>query len=140
METNKEVSKTKITIMVLCSLLITFFLTKLTLFLITNGHIPETHLLIPIQDTIHHIHHYLPGIVLLSLFGFIALIVNKPLYKYLAAICYGIGMALTWDEAIMWIKLSPAYSLEASIIFVNGIAIILVFCLLIFVRKEKNTH
>lgn len=54
-----------------------------------------------------HIHHFSYGIIILSLVGFYSLALNtegKKLYK--TAFLFGIGLALTYDEFGMWLRLT----------------------------------
>ena len=54
-----------------------------------------------------HIHHFSYGIIILTLVGFYSLAMNphgKKLFR--TAFVFGIGLALTYDEFGMWLKLT----------------------------------
>jgi len=71
-----------------------------------------------------HIHHFVWGIFILLLVGFIALTVNQSRWHPLLAIGYGIGAALVLDEFALWLNLEDVYwakegrsSLDVVIVF-----------------------
>jgi hypothetical protein len=51
-----------------------------------------------------HIHHYVYGIFILAIAGYLALIVQRPGARLPIALFYGLGLALTFDEFGMWIN------------------------------------
>ena len=54
-----------------------------------------------------HVHHFSYGIILLTILGFYSLAFNphgKRLYK--TSFLFGVGLALTYDEFGMWLKLT----------------------------------
>lgn len=56
-----------------------------------------------------HIHHFIWGIIIISICGFISLVnVSRSLHRSLA-VFYGIGLGLTFDEFAIWIKLDTNY-------------------------------
>jgi hypothetical protein len=56
-----------------------------------------------------HIHHYNYGIVILSLAGFFSLTVPGRRHRWTAAILYGVGLGLIFDEFAMWLRLEDDY-------------------------------
>lgn len=76
----------------------TYVFVRILLFLFPN--------LATIFDEIH-IHHFSYGIIILSLVGFYSLVMNphgRKLFK--TAFVFGIGLAMTYDEFGMWLKLT----------------------------------
>ncbi|HEX8523840.1 MAG TPA: hypothetical protein VF669_16410 [Tepidisphaeraceae bacterium] len=73
-----------------------------------------------------HVHHLNYGIILLSLTGG-ALLFRRPGERHptFLAVCYGVGLALTFDEFGMWLHLGGAYWQRASFDAVIVIAAIL---------------
>jgi hypothetical protein len=49
-----------------------------------------------------HIHHYVYGIFLLTIAGYLALIFKGPRSTIWIALLYGLGVGLTFDEFGMW--------------------------------------
>jgi len=71
-----------------------------------------------------HIHHFVWGIFLLLLAGFVALTVNQARWHPLLAIVYGVAAALVLDEFALWLNLQDVYwakqgrsSLDVVIVF-----------------------
>ena len=101
----------------------TFFLTfiaaRVLVFLIMSRRVPDLYL--HIGGT--HVHHLNYGIFLLCGVG-AYLLFGQPKGRRLraAAIGYGIGLALTFDEFGMWIHLGGSYWQRASF---DGVAVII---------------
>lgn len=110
---------------VLVAFLVTFMLARIIVFLIMSRTSPDLYL--HLGGT--HVHHLNYGIFLLSAVGGY-LLLRRPTGKSLerAAIFYGIGMALTFDEFGMWIRLGGSYwhraSWDAIIVLATGFALI----------------
>jgi hypothetical protein len=71
-----------------------------------------------------HIHHFVWGIFVVLLAGFLALTVNQARWHPLLAIGYGIGAALVLDEFALWLNLQDVYwakqgrsSLDVVVVF-----------------------
>jgi hypothetical protein len=96
---------------VFVSFLVTFVLARIAVFLIMSRSIPDLYL----QLGGTHIHHLNYGIFLLAGVGGY-LLLCRPSGRSLnaAAVIYGIGMALTFDEFGMWIHLGGGYWQRAS--------------------------
>jgi hypothetical protein len=96
---------------VFVSFLVTFVLARIAVFLIMSRSIPDLYL----QLGGTHIHHLNYGIFLLAGVGGY-LLLCRPSGRSLnaAAVIYGIGMALTFDEFGMWIHLGGSYWQRAS--------------------------
>ena len=59
---------------------------------------------ITIADT--HIHHFVWGISVLAISGYLALIFGGPRAKFLISLLYGFGLGLAFDEFAFWLKLT----------------------------------
>ena len=56
-----------------------------------------------------HLHHMVPGIILLLITGYLANAVQARAAQNTVAILFGIGAALTLDEFALWIHLKDVY-------------------------------
>lgn len=91
--------------------LLTFMLARIVVFLIMSRRIPDLYLYL--GGT--HVHHLNYGIFLLAGVGAF-LLFGKPAGGRLqvAAAAYAVGMALTFDEFGMWVRLGGSYWQRAS--------------------------
>jgi hypothetical protein len=105
-------AKTQLARTIFFAFLLTFLLARIVVFLIMSRRIPD--LFLYIGGT--HIHHLNYGIFLLAGVGGFLLFI-KPEGRSLsgAAAVYGIGMALTFDEFGMWVRLGGGYWQRASL-------------------------
>jgi hypothetical protein len=97
---------------VLVAFLITFICTRMLVFLIMAHRIPDLYLYI--GET--HVHHLNYGILLIAAVCAYLLFVQPKDNRTIkiAAIGYGIGLALTFDEFGMWLHLGGSYWQRAS--------------------------
>ncbi len=51
-----------------------------------------------------HIHHYVFGIFILTIAGYLALVFKGPRATFGIALLYGLGVGLTYDEFGIWIN------------------------------------
>jgi hypothetical protein len=105
--------------MILFSFLLTFMAARVVVFLIMARKIPDLYLHLGGS----HIHHLNYGIFLLAGVGGY-LLFRDPAGRALkiAAVVYGIGMALTFDEFGMWVRLGGNYWQRASVDAVGVLA------------------
>jgi hypothetical protein len=61
-----------------------------------------------------HIHHLTYGIFLLAIAGFLSQNLENPKWKTKLAILYGTGLALSFDEFGMWLRLQDSYWVRQS--------------------------
>jgi hypothetical protein len=96
----------------LVSFLLTFITVRVIVFLIMSRRIPDFYLHLGGS----HIHHLNYGIFLLAGVG-AYLLFQRPSGRGAenAAVLYGIGMALTFDEFGMWVRLGGGYWQRASL-------------------------
>src|SRR5437762_5307589 len=90
--------------LVLLSLLLTFIVSRLITILVMLNRMPDIYL--HVRDT--HVHHLNYGIFLLAGVGAYLLFSPGPAAPA-AAVMYGIGLALTFDEFGMWLHLNGDY-------------------------------
>src|SRR5437899_165307 len=97
--------------LVLLSLLLTFTAARLVSILMTLHRMPDIYL--HVRDT--HIHHLNYGIFLLAGVGaYLLFSPGPPAALPAAAVIYGIGLGLTFDEFGMWLHLNGDYWQRAS--------------------------
>lgn len=61
-----------------------------------------------------HVHHLTYGIIILSVFGILALNIKQKIAKSPLAMLYGVGLALAFDEFGMWLHLEDDYWIRHS--------------------------
>jgi hypothetical protein len=107
---------------ILLAFLFTFIAARVLVFLIMARAIPNLYL--HLRGI--HVHHLNVGIVLLAMVG-AWLLLRQPTGRALrwAAIAYGVGLALTFDEFGMWLHLGGSYWQRASFDAVVVIAAVL---------------
>ena len=96
----------------LFAFVLTFILSRVVVFLIMSRSIPNLFLFL--RGT--HVHHLNYGIFLLAAVGGYALFLRPTgRAEELAALAYGIALALTFDEFGMWLHLGGSYWQRASV-------------------------
>ena len=110
--------------LVLLSLLVTFVLLRLVNVLVMLHRMPDLYL--HVRDT--HVHHLNYGIFLLAGVGAYLLFKPDPsAVPPTAAVIYGIGLGLTFDEFGMWLHLNGDYwqraSFDAVIVLAVGLGL-----------------
>jgi hypothetical protein len=106
----------------LLSFILTFVIARTVVFLIMAQLIPNCYLFL--QGT--HVHHLNYGIFLLAIVGAYTLLC-RPVggAANLAALAYGFGLALAFDEFGMWLHLGGSYWQRASVDAVIVVAALL---------------
>lgn len=107
---------------ILFAFLLTFIAARVLVFLIMSHRIPDLYL--HVRGT--HVHHLNYGIFLLSALGGY-LLFKRPSGRALtgAGVLYGVGLALTFDEFGMWVRLGGAYWQRASLDAIGVLAALL---------------
>ena len=76
----------------------------------------------PFRNTLvggRHIHHFIPGIALAFLSGGASILIRKDALDPLLAVPFGIGAAMTLDEAALLVELEDVYWSEEGILSVQ---------------------
>jgi hypothetical protein len=121
----RETASDRLARRALFGFLMTFLLSRMMVFLIMSGSIPNLFLFL--QGT--HVHHLNYGIFLLASVGGYALF-RHPHGRAAdrAALLYGVALGLTFDEFGMWLHLGGSYwqrtSVDAVIVVAAVIALI----------------
>jgi len=124
--------------MVLYTFIVTFILARAAVLLIMTKHVPSLYL--HMGQT--HIHHLNYGIFLLTIVGAF-LLFRQPQGRALrlAAVVYGVGLALTFDEFGMWVHLGGPYWQRASFDAVVVIAALLgLYCAAPAIREFRKRN
>ncbi len=61
-----------------------------------------------------HIHHLTYGIFILAIAGYFAQLTQNPKLRIPLALLYGVGLALSFDEFGMWLRLEDDYWIRTS--------------------------
>ena len=56
-----------------------------------------------------HLHHLVPGIILVMVSGYVAIALDPGVPREPMAVMFGIGLALTLDEFALWLHLEDVY-------------------------------
>jgi hypothetical protein len=131
-----EDSKRLSQILVLVSFLITFGLIRAITYLQKLGLLSNP----GIRATLH-IHHLVPGIILLLISGYVGLSFWAS-YKirHFMAILFGIGAALVIDEFALWLYLKDVYWEKQGRASVDAIIYVVIILTIIFVISEVHDH
>jgi hypothetical protein len=78
-----------------------------------------------------HLHHLVPGIILVLISGYFAAALHLRLTRTLDAIVFGIGAALTLDEFALWLNLEDVYWTKQGRSSVDAVIIVAVLALLV---------
>lgn len=93
--------------------LVTFIISRLTVYLVLGKWLPDFFLTIKGV----HIHHFTYGVFILVIVGLYMILrrpeFETPIFKICTAL-YGIGLGLTFDEFGMWVRLEDQYWVRQS--------------------------
>lgn len=88
-----------------------------------------------------HIHHLVPGIILLLFSGYIGIAFhNRFKLRNLMAILFGIGAALTIDEFALWLYLDDVYWEKEGRYSIDAIIIFMLILTITFILGEAYDH
>ncbi len=80
-----------------------------------------------------HLHHLVWGISLMTIAGFLAFALAPPSdpWYQIAAIAFGIGAGLTFDEFALWVHLQDVYWSEQGRVSLDAVVMVSTFMLLV---------
>ena len=127
-------SKREAQILILISFLITFAIVRTVTHLQKFGILPN-------QNGILHIHHLVPGILLLLISGYVGLSFwASDKIRHFMAIIFGIGAALTIDEFALWLYLRDVYWERQGRDSIDAMIYVIIIFSIIFVISEVHDH
>ncbi len=127
-------SKREAQILILISFLITFAIVRTVTHLQKFGILPN-------QNGILHIHHLVPGILLLLISGYVGLSFwASDKIRHFMAILFGIGAALTIDEFALWLYLRDVYWERQGRDSIDAMIYVIIIFSIIFVISEVHDH
>lgn len=98
---------------ILFSFLVTFMIARFIVYMVLGHWLPNFFL--TVRGV--HIHHFTYGVFILALIGLYLILrrpeVNSRRFEFVT-ILYGVGLALTFDEFGMWIRLQDGYWVRQS--------------------------
>ena len=121
--------------LILISFLFTFAIVR------TITHLQKLNILPNQKSDILHIHHLVPGIILLILSGYIGISfwsVHK--LRALMAVLFGIGAALTIDEFALWFYLRDVYWAKQGRDSVDAVIFVLLIIGIMLLISEVHDH
>lgn len=122
----------KLIALIIFAFLVTFIIARLFVYLVLGHLMPNFFLTIKGV----HVHHFTYGVFILALVG-LYLILKRPelgsnAFKW-TSLFYGVGLALTFDEFGMWIRLEDDYWVRQSYD-----AVIIIILLLLNIAYYKS--
>lgn len=123
-------------ILVLLSFLVTFTSIRIITHLQKLGILSDP----GIRATLH-IHHLVPGIILLLISGYVGLSFwASDKIRHFMAILFGVGAALVIDEFALWLYLKDVYWEKQGRASVDAIIYVVITLSIIFVISEVHDH
>lgn len=115
---------------ILASFEVTFVLTRLVTHLQLLGILPN-------QSGPLHIHHLVPGVILLIISGFVGLVYQHYRFWYPASLIgFGIGAALTLDEFALLLHLEDVYWAREGRLSIDVVVIFTVLLLILILVQQ----
>ena|ERR1035437_1836572 len=128
-------SKRQCQFLILISFLITFTIIRII------THLQKLNILPNQGNDILHIHHLVPGIILLLISGYIGISfwsVHK--LRTLVAVLFGIGAALTIDEFALWLYLRDVYWVKQGRDSIDAFIFVIIIFGIIILISEIHDH
>jgi cation transport ATPase len=117
-------------IIILLSFVVSFAVIRLVTHLQRIGALPN-------QTWDPHIHHLVPGILLLIVTGYVGISFwHLNWVRRLMAVLYGLGAAMTLDEFALWLHLEDVYWLEQGRASIDAVVIMIVLLTLAVILNE----
>ena len=122
-------------LLILISFLITFAIVRIITHLQKLNILPNQH------NDIFHIHHLVPGIILLLVSGYISISFwSIHRLKTLMAVLFGIGAALTVDEFALWLYLRDVYWAKQGRDSIDAVIFALLIISIVLLISEVHDH
>lgn len=121
--------------LIIVSFLITFAIVR------TITHLQKLNILPNQHNDILHVHHLVPGIILLLISGYIGISfwsVHK--IRLLMAVLFGIGAALTIDEFALWLYLRDVYWAKQGRDSIDAIIVAILITIIVLLISEVHDH
>lgn len=97
--------------------------------------------ILPNQHWALHIHHMVPGIFLILLAGYIGISFwNIERLRFLMAVLFGVGAALTIDEFALWLFLDDVYWEQEGKISIQALLATGALLTIVFLISEAHDH
>ena len=128
-------SKRQSQFLILISFLITFAIIRII------THLQKLNILPNQSNDIFHIHHLVPGIILLLISGYIGISfwsVHK--LRTLMAVLFGIGAALTIDEFALWLYFKDVYWAKQGRDSIDAFILVIIIFGIVFLISEIHDH
>jgi hypothetical protein len=122
-------------LLILVSFLITFGIIR------SITHLQKLNILPNQSNSILHIHHLVPGILLLLISGYIGISfwsVHK--LRVIMAVLFGIGAALTIDEFALWLYLKDVYWERQGRDSIDAVIFVILIFSIAFLISEVHDH
>lgn len=132
---NKSQRRKRLTqLLMLISFTITFIFVRIFTYL-------QRLQIIPNQTSMLHIHHLVPGIILLITTGYVGMSFwSIAKLRYAMAIFFGIGAALTIDEFALWVYLKDVYWEKQGRVSVDAVIVAIAILTISFLISEAHDH
>lgn len=120
-------------------ILLSFLITFGSIRTVTN--LQKLNLLPNQTNSVLHIHHLVPGIILIIVSGYIGLSFwSFQKLRILMSVIFGIGSALTIDEFALWLYLRDVYWEKQGRNSIDAVIITIILLTLAFVISEIYDH
>lgn len=88
-----------------------------------------------------HIHHLVPGIILILISGYVGLSFwASDRIRHIMAVLFGIGAALVIDEFALWLYIKDVYWERQGRASVDAVIYVVIILTIIFVISEVHDH
>jgi chromate transport protein ChrA len=122
-------------LLILISFLITFGIVR------AITHLQKLQILPNQYSHILHIHHLVPGIILLLVSGYLGISFwSGQKFKALMGVFFGVGAALTIDEFALWLYLRDVYWAKQGRDSVDAIVFVLLIISIVLLISEAHDH